>query len=118
MAEVQGIYTPQCHNLAKQLSHYLYFFLFYFNLDLLHKEEVQESVTWQISHITVTHQDITRSHDECGKIHRPYSSYISSVQEIDKNSIEFFLSTQTWSRLKLSWLESYIQYMLQMHLLH
>jgi len=44
--------------------------------------------------------------------------YISSVQEIGKDSIEFSLLTQTWSRLKLSWLESYIQYMLQMHLLH
>ena len=63
-----------------------------------------------------------------GKImYRPYSSCISSIQEINKDSIEFFLSsqirsrikcsplsltfslsTQTWSKLKLSWLKSYI----------
>jgi len=34
------------------------------------------------------------SHDECGKVvHRPCSRYISSVQKLNKNSIEFFLST-------------------------
>ena len=39
----------------------------------------------------VTSHDI--SHDEYGKIvHRPYSSCISSAQEINKDSIEFFLS--------------------------
>jgi len=36
------------------------------------------------------------SHDKCGKVvHRPCSSCISSVQELNRNSIEFFLSTQT-----------------------
>jgi len=35
-----------------------------------------------------------KSHEECGKIvHRPCSSCISSVQEINEDSIEFFLST-------------------------
>jgi len=37
-----------CHNLAKWLSHYLFYFsfsfLFSFYLDLLHKKGVQESV--------------------------------------------------------------------------
>ena len=34
------------------------------------------------------------SHDKCGKVvHRLCSSYINSVQELNKNSIEFFLST-------------------------
>ena len=34
------------------------------------------------------------SHDECGKmVHRPYSSYISSIPKINEDSIEFFLST-------------------------
>jgi len=48
------------------------------------------------------------SHDEYRKIvHRQYSSYISNIQEIKEDFIEFFLSTWTWSRLKLSWLESY-----------
>jgi len=32
----------------------------------------------------------------------------SSIQEINKNPIEFSLSTWTWSRFKLSWLKSYI----------
>jgi len=49
-----------------------------------------------------------KSYEECGKIvHRPCSSCISSVQEINENSIEFFLSTWTWSRFKSSWLEPY-----------
>ena len=49
-----------------------------------------------------------KSHEECGKIvHRPCSSCISSVQEINKDSIEFFLLTQTWSGFKSSWLKSY-----------
>jgi len=34
-----------CYDLAKWLSYYLYFFSFLFLLDLLYKEEVQESVT-------------------------------------------------------------------------
>ena len=90
-----------------------------------------------ITSVTVTWQEVTMSccvtshdgsHDEYGKImHRPYSSCISSIQEINKDFIKFFLSTQirsrikcsplsltfslltqTWSRLKLSWLKSYI----------
>ena len=53
-------HSCQSHrDLAKQLSHYLYFFSFYFLLDLLHKEEVQESVTSQVSqyhsHMTGCH---------------------------------------------------------------
>jgi len=46
---------------------------------------------------------MTKSHEEYGKIvHRPCSSYISSIQEINKDSIEFSLSTQTWTVIKLS----------------
>jgi len=49
-----------------------------------------------------------KSHDECRKIvHRLCSSYISSVQEINEDSIKFPLLTQTWSGFKLSWLEPY-----------
>ena len=33
----------------------------------------------------------------------------SSIQEINKNPIEFSLSTWTWSRFKLPWLKSYTQ---------
>jgi len=40
---------------------------------------------------------------KCGKIvHRPCNSCISSVQELNKDSIEFSLSTQTWRVIKLS----------------
>jgi len=47
-------------------------------------------------------------HDECGKIvHRPCSSCVSSIPELNENSIEFSLSTWTWNRFKLSWLEPY-----------
>jgi len=42
----------------------------------------------------ITHIQDVMSHDGHGKIvHRPYSSCISSIQKIDKDSIEFFLST-------------------------
>jgi len=71
----------ECHDLAKQLSHYLYFFSFlflFFHLRLTTQKEVRESVTSQVSHS----HSIT-SHDRCGKIvHRPCSSYISSVENL------------------------------------
>ena len=48
------------------------------------------------------------SHEECGKIvYRPCSSCISSVQEINENSIEFSLSTWTWRMIKSSRLSCY-----------
>ena len=53
----------QCHNLAKQLSHYLYF-LFLFLLDLQLQDRAQESITWQVvtdGHIT--HHSHSVSHD-------------------------------------------------------
>jgi len=34
---------PECHDLAKRLSYYLYFFSFLFLLDLLHKRGIWES---------------------------------------------------------------------------
>jgi len=54
------------------------------------------------------HSHMSKSHEECGKIvHRPCSSCISSVQEINKDSIEFSLSTQTWRVIKSSRLSCY-----------
>jgi len=41
-------------------------------------------------------------------VHRPYSSCIS--KKSNRNSIEFSLSTWTWSRFKLSWLKPYTYY--------
>jgi len=60
---------------------------------------------------------ITMSHEKYGKIvHRLCSSCISSVQEINKDSIKFFLLTQTWSRFKLPWLEPYTcQHLISSH---
>jgi len=41
---------------------------------------------------------------------RRLSRYISSVQELNEDSIEFSLSTQIRSRFKSLWLESYSLY--------
>ena len=69
-----------CHDLAKRLSHYLYFFsflFFFFILDLLHRGKYGE-VT--VSHHMMSHDE---SHDRHGKIvHRPCSSCISSVENL------------------------------------
>ena len=44
-----------------------------------------------------------KSHDKYGKVvHRPYSRYISSIQKLNENSIEFSLSTWTRSSSKVS----------------
>jgi len=51
-----------CHDLAKWLSHYLYFFSFlflFFYLGLTTQKEVQESVMSQVSH---SHSHMTGSH--------------------------------------------------------
>jgi len=58
---------------------------------------VQESVTSQVSQVTVTWKKVTqshdRSHDKCGKVvHRLCSSCISSIEKSNKNFIEFSLS--------------------------
>jgi len=86
----------ECHDLAKQLSYYLYFFFFFSSRLITYKK------CRKVSH------HMTKSHEEHGKIvHRPYSSCISSIQEINKDSIEFFLSTWTWRVIKLSRLSHY-----------
>ena len=84
-----------CHDLAKRLSHYLYFFsflFFSFILDLLHRGKCGKvlrhkyyivMITWQevtASHHMISHNE---SHDRHGKIvHRPCSSCISSVENL------------------------------------
>jgi len=68
-----------CANLAKWLSHYLYFFFFFFSFGLTtHKKCGKVSCH---KGVTVSHHMI-KSHEEHGKIvHRPCSSCISSVQK-------------------------------------
>jgi len=54
--------SARCHDLAKRLSHYLYFFSFsflFFYLGLTTQREVWESVTSQVSH---SHGHMTGSH--------------------------------------------------------
>ena len=79
-------FAATCHDLAKWLSHYLYFFSFlflFFYLGLTTQKEVQESVTSQVTWQEVTASHHMMSHDRCGKIvHRPCSSCISSVENL------------------------------------
>jgi len=69
-----------CHDLAKRLSHYLYFFSFsflFFILDLLHRRKCGK-----VSHHMMSHDE---SHDRRGEIvHRPCSSCISSVENLTR----------------------------------
>ena len=83
---INFFFKGTCHNLAKWLSYYLYFFSF----SLLHRKEYRK-VSHDHSYIVTSHD---KSHDGCGKIvHRLCSSCISSVQEIEKDFIKFSLST-------------------------
>ena len=73
-----------CHDLAKRLSYYLYFFSFLLLLSWTYYTE--ESVMSQVSHHMTESHSITShdwSHDRHGKIvHRPCSSYISSIENL------------------------------------
>ena len=103
---------PKCHDLAKWLSHYLYLLYFSFLLDLLHRKECrkvshhkchkchksqdrmsQGHVTWchMTSHMRVwenSAQTMQQLYKQC--------------RESNRNSIEFFLSTQIRSVSKSS----------------
>jgi len=76
--------------LAKSLFIFL-FFSFSFGLT------IQERSVGKYHMTNVIHHSYTvKSHDECRKIvHRPCSSFISSIQELNKDSIEFSLLTWT-----------------------
>jgi len=64
--------------MAKSLFIFLFFF-FSFSFSLLHRKECGK-VLLSHSHMVMSYNKL---HDECGKVvHRPYSSCISSVQEI------------------------------------
>ena len=85
------------------------FFFFFFSLRLTIYKKCGKVWHHKFHIVTVTWWDVTmsyhmiKSHEECGKIvHRLCSSCISSVQEINEDFIEFFLSTQTWRVIKSS----------------
>ena len=62
-------------------------------------------VSHSYGHMTGSHSIMSYdgSHDKYRKVvHKPCSSYISSVQKNNGNSIEFSLSTQIRSEIKLS----------------
>ena len=91
-----SLLSSTCHDLAKWLSHYFFSFLY----GLI----IQERSIGKC-HITRCHRSyhVMESHDECGKVaHRPCSSCISSVQEFNKDPIEFSLLTWIRSRIKCS----------------
>jgi len=74
----------KCHDLAKQLSYYLYFFSFLFFWTYYIGESAGKchviSVIYSWSHDRKSHDG---SHDEYGKtVHRPCSSCISSIENL------------------------------------
>jgi len=86
--------------IAKSLFIFLFFFFWYY---YTRKKcgKVPHDKCHTSHHISGSHR--VMSHDECRKIvHRPYSSCISSVQEMEEDSIEFSLSTWTWRMIKSS----------------
>ena len=85
----RNIVQDTYHDLAKQLSYYLYFFsflFFSFILDLLYREEYGKVLYYKChSHMTGSHNVTShdRSHDRHRKVvHRPCSSCISSVENL------------------------------------
>jgi len=95
-----------CHDLAKWLSHYLFFFFFsfLFLLDLQLQDGAWKSITWLYHNVTVTECHMTKV------TWGPWESkciatvvkYISS-RELSENSIKFSLSN---SEQRDSWLNS------------
>jgi len=93
------------YDLAKWLSHYLYFFsfLFIFGLTIQGRSAGKYHIICHMSH--------DESYDECGKVvHRPCSKCISSIQKLNENSIEFSLST--WYKGNWSGLQEKPQYII------
>ena len=71
-----------CHDLARWLSHYLYFFSFLFLLSWTHYIEgsVGKCHIVTVSYYMTSHNG---SHDRHGKVmHRPCSSCISSIENL------------------------------------
>ena len=103
--------TCLCHDLAKWLSHYLFFF---FLLDLQLQDRARESITWLCHNITIMWWMVTDGHVTVCHMTRviwgPWESKcIATVikcissRELSENSIEFSLSN---SEQRDSWLNS------------
>jgi len=98
---------PPCHDLAKWLSYYLYFFSFPY-LGLTTQKEVWESVISQAlySHSITSYMMLhDGSHDRYGKVvHRPCSSYISSIENLTGTLSSSFCQSLNKEQLVLFWL--------------
>ena len=107
---------PHCYDLAKRLSHYLYFFSFLFLLDLQLQDGAQKSITWLCHNVTMVWQMVMDGHVTVTVCHmtrvtwEPWESKrIATVvkcissRELSKNSIEFSLLN---SEQRDSWLNS------------
>jgi len=69
-----------------------------------------------LHHILESHRVMShdKSHDKYGKVvYRPYSSYISNIQEIKENFIKFSLLNQTWSMINVNDKTSNLQVLLR-----
>ena len=87
---------------AKSLFYFTFFFFSFLFLSGLTTQGRSMEKYHMTCHRSGWHH-MAESHDECGKVvHRPYSRYISSIQKLNKNSIEFSLSTWTRSSSKIS----------------
>ena len=83
-----------------QMAKLLFTLLYFFFLTYYTRRSAGKS---QVSHNHMIGGHRVMSCDMCGKIvHRPCSSCLSSIQELNKNSIKFSLLTWTWSMVKSS----------------
>ena len=108
------------HNLAKQLSYYLYFFYFLFFLSWTYYIEGSvgkcyvTSVTQSQSHDRKSQHHITShngSHDRHGKVvHRPCSSCISSVENLMGTLLSSLCQLLNKEQLALFWLGVQLSY--------
>jgi len=113
---VKRIRMDICYDLAKMAKLLFIFLFFSFTLDLLHRRECRKVFCHKCHIVTVIWQEVTvshyitlydRLHDRHWKVvHRPCSSCISNIKS-NRNSIKFFLSTQTWRVIKSSRLSCY-----------
>jgi len=110
---VREIPDNHYYDLAKQLSHYLYFFsflFFFFYLGLTIQKGVWESVMSQVSQshtVTASHHMMShdKSHDRYGKVvHRPCSSCISSVENLTGTLSSSLCQLLNKEQLALFWL--------------